>query len=307
MRTNHYFNYRDRCPACESESFKTIYSIPYDSDSLNHYLKEFYEPQGYYDPELLKTAQFELKECQLCELVFQSNVPNDFLLTELYDKWIDPDMALLRDRNLPLSYRIQRIEEVITILNHLEKSSNQCDVLDFGMGWGSLCLQFKAMGANVFGTELSEKRIANAKKLGIPVIHFDEDRQLFDFINTDDVFEHLTNPLEVLHLLKEKLKPNGIIKISVPNGDVAKHSLRKMNWYAPRGHQDNLNAVSPLEHLNCFTHRSLVKMAMAAGLIEDKTIRKFSFSRKDPLETSRNLYRRFVRKIRPTVIYFKCQ
>ena len=45
---------------------------------------------------------------------------------------------------------------------------------------------------------------------------FDEDTKKFDFIFMNDVFEHLTLPLDTLELLRSKLKPNGKIFIDTP-------------------------------------------------------------------------------------------
>jgi 2-polyprenyl-3-methyl-5-hydroxy-6-metoxy-1,4-benzoquinol methylase len=45
---------------------------------------------------------------------------------------------------------------------------------------------------------------------------FDTDSQKFDYIFLNDVFEHVSNPLEVLKLLSKKLNQNGKIFIDTP-------------------------------------------------------------------------------------------
>tara|TARA_B100000780_G_C21108645_1_gene447847 strand:- start:1783 stop:2283 length:501 start_codon:yes stop_codon:yes gene_type:complete len=45
---------------------------------------------------------------------------------------------------------------------------------------------------------------------------FENNTKKFDFIFMNDVFEHLTFPLETLELLRGKLKPNGKIFIDTP-------------------------------------------------------------------------------------------
>lgn len=83
------------------------------------------------------------------------------------------------------------------------------EVLDFGMGWGSLCFQFKSLGVNARGAELSVPRIQNATKNGIEVLSWEEIfLNKFHFITTDDVFEHLSNPLKSLEHLVNSLLPN---------------------------------------------------------------------------------------------------
>jgi hypothetical protein len=62
------------------------------------------------------------------------------------------------------------------------------------------------------------------------------------------------------------LKPNGIIRINVPNGWDIKRRLEIWDWTAPRGSENSLNMVAPLQHINCYIHEALVKMGQEAGL-----------------------------------------
>jgi hypothetical protein len=45
-----------------------------------------------------------------------------------------------------------------------------------------------------------------------------------------------------------------------------KKRLRAMDWQAPKESKNSPNPISPLEHINCFTHRSLIRMADICGL-----------------------------------------
>jgi len=125
----------------------------------------------------------------------------------------------------------------------------------------------KAFGCNSYGTELSETRIKYAESHGIKVITWDEILNYsFDFINTEQVFEHIPEPLETLFHLKKSLKSEGLIKIDVPNGDDIKRRLRILDWTAPKGSRNCLNPASPLEHINCSNRTSIIRMADIAGL-----------------------------------------
>jgi hypothetical protein len=42
--------------------------------------------------------------------------------------------------------------------------------------------------------------------------------------------------------------------------------LADPDWSAPKGSPASLNAVAPLEHVNCFDHGALVAIGVAAGL-----------------------------------------
>lgn len=305
---NPNFISRNSCPCCQSSLVEQIYSKSYESNELVHYLKEFYLPQGTIDFSLLKDVDYVLMNCITCELVYQKNVPNDELLKILYDQWIDPDLALKRDNDLGLDYRLYRLNEIVKIIDFFSIDSNKLEVLDFGMGWGSLCCQFKSLGVNAKGSELSIPRIENAKKNGIEVLTWEEiGKSKFHFINTDDVFEHLTEPRGVLKYLVDSLHSKGVIKISVPNGLVAKKTIEKMDWWAPRGTQYNLNAVSPLEHLNCFTPKSLIELTKHCGLkyIQIKEKRSIKDEKHLLINQLKDTYRRTVLGIKYTNMYFQ--
>ncbi len=149
---------------------------------------------------------------------------------------------------------------------YFDKRPSELQFFDFGMGWGKWCRMAKAFGCNIYGAEVSKARIDYAKSQGIKVISWDDiPNHRFDFVNMEQVLEHIPEPFETLLYLKKSLKPEGLIKISVPNGSDIKNRLRVSDWAASKGSRNSLNAVSPLEHINCFDHGSLIKMADLAG------------------------------------------
>ena len=135
------------------------------------------------------------------------------------------------------------------------------------MGWGSWALTVKAMGVESYGSELSQERIDYAASNGIKISSWDDIPGAdFDFINTEQVFEHIAEPLEVLLHLKKGLKPDGVIKISVPTATNIDKRLAKMDWHAPRKSKFSLSPIAPLEHINYFRKQSLLSMADQAGM-----------------------------------------
>ena len=129
------------------------------------------------------------------------------------------------------------------------------------MGWGHWCLIAKRHGYNVFGAELSDNRKNYALQNGVQLCSpLDEDsNQLFDFINIDQVVEHLTDPLFILISLRKKLKNGGVIKISVPNASVDYQRFKAGKWLPGK------DAFHPLEHVNGFNRLSIDSL-VAAGL-----------------------------------------
>ncbi len=104
------------------------------------------------------------------------------------------------------------------ILRHLTSTSV---ILDLGAGAGIVQqMNFKGLAAKVCGVDLDprvtdnpmldEGRVSDAG--GIP---FADD--VFDLVFSDNVFEHLADPLVVLGEVRRVLKPGGVLLFKTPN------------------------------------------------------------------------------------------
>lgn len=268
--SNPFFNNRDRCPVCSSIEVKALYERFYNEEPIRGYLESFYSSQGGIEIRYLDNVSYSLFECQNCLLIYQKYIPNDELMEKLYEDWIDPDLSFARHLERDdLQYYSYTAQEIMQVIAYLGKIPSELSFLDFGMGWGNWALMAKAFGCNSYGSELSKKRIEYSKSLGIIDVSWEDiTNHRFDFINTEQVFEHLSNPLSTLLHLKKSLKPEGIIKISVPTSPGINRRLKLMDWNAKKGTRNSLNAVGPLEHINFFRRRSLSELANQAGLSE---------------------------------------
>lgn len=102
--------------------------------------------------------------------------------------------------------------------SYTEKSFN---VLDFGGGGGQFALVCKSHfpRSKVYITDIDDSSLLDEwKKYNIQISHLDflKDSTKFDFIFMNDVFEHLSNPGNILGILHDKLKNNGKIFIDTP-------------------------------------------------------------------------------------------
>lgn len=261
------FLIRESCPACGSTSSKTLLRKKFTESPLSDYLETFYRGQGTIDMSLLESGDYVLNACNACGLVYQKEIPNDDLMYVLYEKWIDPEIARKLHESYSTSYYMKQLSELGNIILTLGDKPKELKCLDFGMGWGLWCRMARGFGCNVYGVELSQSRIEYAESWGISVLTYaDIEKQKFDFINTEQVFEHIPNPFETLSYLKGALSKSGIIKVSVPDGWKIKSKINSGRLPRPDHFRDSLIAVQPLEHINSFDHKSLVKMGEKAGL-----------------------------------------
>lgn len=265
---NNSFVYRERCPACTSKTNNIIFSSSLTSPPISEYLEAFYAPQGGIELSSLEGGQYVLMECVQCGLIFQRVALSNRLMHKLYAEWIDPIRSLaIYEAETGIKHVLAQIRQIADLIHFIGRPPSQIQVLDFGMGWGHWCRLAAAMGINVLGHELSLAKADRAAMYGVKNLSQQElSAHSFDFINADQVFEHLTNPLETLVELVRILRPDGIIRISVPDGWNIKKRLRSANWLAPKQSPHNLNPVAPLEHINCFNHAALLNMANKAGL-----------------------------------------
>jgi 2-polyprenyl-3-methyl-5-hydroxy-6-metoxy-1,4-benzoquinol methylase len=269
INNNSWFESRKECPACASDRFREIYHSRYDESPVKDYLLDFYLPQGMVEFEYLRDSSYRLCECENCGLIFQRDVPNDALMERLYEHWIDPGKALTRHQKESIGYHLFLEQEINKIIAYIRKDPSDLCVLDFGMGWGDWAFEARKIGCDSYGTELSVERIEFARSNGVKVLMWDEiPDHCFDFINTEQVMEHLPDPLNTLRYLKSALKPDGTIKVSVPTANNIRQRLKNMDWKATRGSRNSLNPVAPLEHLNFFSRDALLNMAAKAGMKE---------------------------------------
>lgn len=122
----------------------------------------------------------------------------------------------------------------------------------------------QAHGFDVVGFELSKQRREYARKMGVTVIdRLPAELAGFDCVYANQVFEHLPDPMQALMDICQQLKPEGIVYIRVPDGRGVVARLEQRGW-SPE--LPELGAIHPLEHINCFTRRTLLSFAAKAGL-----------------------------------------
>jgi len=290
---NQFFLAREFCPACKSANRTELLRLSYTGSPVREYLNTWYSYKKI-DEEYLEGCDYVLYECGDCGLIYQGEILNDATLRKLYEEWIDYEKVADRARTMiTKNYYIGHAKDFVNILSYLDTPPCETHVLDFGMGFGTWCYLTKGFGCHAHGTELSQTRIDYAK--GIDVIAWkDIPGYRFDFINTEQVFEHLSDPLEVLGYLRQFLKPNGLIKISVPDGWDLKKRLEAWDWETLQdytraenpeeelqriktiwdwespdgsGTENSINVAAPLQHINCFNHEALVRMAERVKLV----------------------------------------
>ncbi|MDP2807993.1 MAG: class I SAM-dependent methyltransferase [bacterium] len=262
-----HFIVRDVCPVCNSKSHQTLYATRYSQSPLKEFVINYYTQHGTPDSGCLEGANYILEECSGCGLIYQKEAPTDILMAKIYEEWINPHTNIENhSKSDDANYFSVYAHEVMRLLAYYNRAPSSIKVLDFGMGLAKWALMAKAFGCDVYGTEISAVKKIRAQDCGIKVIELSDDiNDKYDFINVDQVIEHLRDPLDTLINLKKHLKPDGIIKVCVPDGGDIKKRLKIMDWNAPRWSNNSLLPIHPLVHINCFNRGSLMQLVDRAG------------------------------------------
>lgn len=289
---------RKSCPGCGHDKTTGIFSASFLDQSLRESLQRNFGVTEIDIFELVKELEYQLLECGNCGLIFQRNCFTEDFMGEIYQqRSLAPEvraMGTVKQLYKSAFYA----EEVVTLIKVFKRNPGDIDVLDYGMGWGHWCSMAKAYGCNSFGFDVSERKKEFARENGISTV--DElASNSFDYINTEQVLEHVLFPLETVKMLYDALKPGGLLKISVPNGE---RLNKKKLLVSSDPAKNSLDLVSPLMHINTFNHNAIVTMAEQAGMKPVKIPTKYGYSNVHLLNVTqgvkailRPLYRKMAR------------
>jgi 2-polyprenyl-3-methyl-5-hydroxy-6-metoxy-1,4-benzoquinol methylase len=253
------FTSRPHCELCGAQQPSTLLARSFSDPAVWSFLEHYYE--GRIDKDALGDAMYELVRCPACGFIWQKHILNDAGMATLYDQWIAADNSLKKKQSTDIAPGYVRQAELVRLLMP-GRAAADIRVLDFGMGWGYWCKAAQSLGYQIVGLELAESRIEFARDMGIEAVQqLDELKgRTFDFINAEQVFEHIPQPLETLKTLCTYLDSGGVVRIAVPDGAKVAQEVAQPGWAASK------NAVHPLEHINCFTHTTLARLGQEAGL-----------------------------------------
>lgn len=197
----------DRCPLCGGTEYELLYPSTLDKRK---------EPASQYNctshglgihPDIFR--------CRACSMVFNEAAPGAVDVAGEYEQVEDPEYLEQRE-----SRRLTFHRE----LDAIEAAHPVGDLLDVGCYTGFFLECARERGWRVSGVEPSRWAADYGRdKLGIeifngPIERYQDDRQ-FDVVTMWDVLEHVPNPVEVLSILRPRLRPDGLLVFATHNLD----------------------------------------------------------------------------------------
>jgi 2-polyprenyl-3-methyl-5-hydroxy-6-metoxy-1,4-benzoquinol methylase len=134
--------------------------------------------------------------------------------------------------------------------------------LDFGCGSDAFLNNVRLKGIDTIGMDFSPQVVDKVRSSGHKAILYssedswnDIDDDSLAFVRMNHVLEHLYNPLQVLKVIKNKMKSGSILHLAIPNPKGISATLYKGKWWgldAPR-------------HIMLFSSHSLKKLIINSG------------------------------------------
>ena len=125
-------------------------------------------------------------------------------------------------------------------------------VLDYGCGWGEFLVMSKMLGLEAYGIERSPDRQSFLSNRGVTAFPdlgaaVKAVGRSYHASTLFQVLEHLEDPLDVLKQFYDAMVPGAVLVIEVPNCEGIEGIRDQSDYYN----------IHPLEHINCFTPKSL--------------------------------------------------
>ncbi|MDI6806453.1 MAG: class I SAM-dependent methyltransferase [Candidatus Aenigmarchaeota archaeon] len=182
--------------------------------SNNYVLIDSHKNDKYFPPDVeVKTVV-----CKNCSLVYRNPQPTK---RELFDFYSHSYRKDLPTKKYITSSNIINKERLEWFNSHVKLRCGK--ILDVGCSTGNFLNLCKSKGWETYGIEptIEYAKFGREKyKLNIQSRFLEDARfqkSFFDVITLFQVLEHSRNPTKVLLQLKNWLKPNGLIYITVPN------------------------------------------------------------------------------------------
>jgi len=257
---------RVSCPVCRSKERTILVKARHDSPNFLKFIKNerFYGKEFYdsYNNGPVKELLFEVAECKNCHFLYLTQVLSDTGMDLLYNEWLDKELLKGYYANMPYNIYEELMLSVINKAFKKKKKRKKLKVMDFGAGYGNFCSIATKLGINTYAFDLSTDKNEHMENMGVTIINnLQEFRGSFDFIYVNQVAEHVSSPGGMLSNLRECLADDGFMYVATPDSKNAKKELMKNGLSS-----DFFKFISPHQHINAFTNRTLRLLGQNIGL-----------------------------------------
>lgn len=204
-------------------------------------------------------------KCKNCDLIYTNPRAKNAEENYFGDASVFENEAMLIFKGKKAHHRDKNYEYEVNKIKRIKKSGK---LLDVGTNMGFFLRKARDAGFETEGVEPSPSLSKIARERWGLKIHTsflekaDLPKNNYDIITLIDVFEHVTNPKELLKTSYDLLKTDGLIAIKVPNGD---YNYLKMKLAKASGKAKNMAIWDCCEHVVHYTPKTFAKMVESCG------------------------------------------
>lgn len=196
---------------------------------------------------------FEHKKCKNCNTLYVSPRPTNSQLTKYYQEYEAPKYwtEFLTKTNTERKYlqHAPRVAKLKNIINNLANEKNIAVDLGAGNGNFTKALEEANIFNKVIASDLSVECAKHCKQQGLEThvgVVDDFENNSLDCITFNDLIEHLFAPEDFIKSCYKKLKKNGLLMLSTPNGEGFDFKIMKENTVniVPPQHIQFFNPIS---------------------------------------------------------------
>ena len=234
------------CPICDSTEFDHIITCNDYTVSQN---------------------PFNIVGCKQCSFRFTNPRPTNDNLPDFYKSINYISHSDTKKGFVSQVYHLVRKYTLNQKLKLLEANVAVGNLLDYGCGTGTFLKQANAKGWNSFGTEPDEgaRELSNSNKKLVFVnkqeLNVFDPLITFNAITLWHVLEHVSDLPETLNFFKQKLNPNGVLIIAVPN----------YNSYDAKHYKAHWAAYDLPRHLYHFEAKTISQLLAKFGFVLNET------------------------------------
>lgn len=209
---------------------------------------------------------FEVIDCRHCGFKHLVPIPSPEELEQVYrHEYYSVEKPLYLERyREDLPWWNQVYDERYDLFEDLLAGGGR-RILDVGSGPGYFLLRGKERGWQTLGIEPSEQSAAYSREMGLEIVEEFLGPQTapqlgaFDVVHLSQVLEHIPDPKGLLDVVRDLLRPDGLVYVVVPNDyNPFQIALRDTCGFEPWW-------VAPPHHINFFDFDSLTDLMTRSG------------------------------------------
>lgn len=227
--------------------------------------------------EVLTVNSYKVYKCSSCGLIFTFPQPTDKDLLEYYQGFLfnEPKPEETRKQ---IEVRLDELKKHFA--KFLDSDTSNLKFLDYGGGTGAMYKAAKESGFQAFYFDLDQESVSYVKENHQlnkyeHIVNPELEALKYDIIWSDNVIEHVKDPIGFIKNLYQALKPGGVLVIKTPQASNTETLMTFMLFfsYLKTALKDNKLPVSlksvfrykywhcePPRHLFAFSKKSFVNI-----------------------------------------------